>query len=164
MLCEHCKKRNATTHISENVNGYVKEINLCSECASELGYNEMFGGMSINSFLGSVFPVPLQGAEVKRRCPVCKKSLDEIVSSGEAGCAECYKVFGEQLLSPLKRLHGNLRHIGKKPIRAKKEKTVAEMIAELEEEKAAAIEKQDYETAAKLRDRIAELSEGNKDE
>ena len=42
MLCERCKKNPANTLIRENVNGVLKEMHLCSSCAKEAGYHDLF--------------------------------------------------------------------------------------------------------------------------
>ena len=38
MKCEHCGKNEATFYYKSNINGEVTEQHLCSECAKELGY------------------------------------------------------------------------------------------------------------------------------
>ena len=39
MLCQHCQKNEATTHVKTMINGEYAEYRLCSECAGELGYS-----------------------------------------------------------------------------------------------------------------------------
>ena len=39
MLCQKCKKNEATVYYKENINGHVTEYNLCPECAAELEKN-----------------------------------------------------------------------------------------------------------------------------
>jgi protein-arginine kinase activator protein McsA len=38
MLCEHCGAREATFYCRSNVNGRVTQVHLCPACAQELGY------------------------------------------------------------------------------------------------------------------------------
>ena len=47
MLCDKCKKRTATTHIHTNIGGVSEEMNLCSYCASVMGYGSVFGGVFV---------------------------------------------------------------------------------------------------------------------
>lgn len=37
MLCEHCKKREATVKYVEVINGVKTEHNLCTQCAAPCG-------------------------------------------------------------------------------------------------------------------------------
>lgn len=46
MKCERCGQREATFYYQSNINGKVTQVHLCPECAAELGYTR---GMS-NSF------------------------------------------------------------------------------------------------------------------
>lgn len=46
MKCERCGQREATFYYQSNINGRVTQVHLCPECAAELGYTR---GMS-NSF------------------------------------------------------------------------------------------------------------------
>lgn len=64
MRCEHCGRNEATFHYQSTVNGRSEEAHLCAECAAELGYTQGFGGMddvfdhafdSVFSFLPSMF-------------------------------------------------------------------------------------------------------------
>ena len=41
MLCDNCKKREANVRYSENINGKVRELNLCEECSQKLGIGHM---------------------------------------------------------------------------------------------------------------------------
>ncbi len=40
MKCEHCGNRDATFYCKSNINGVVKEVHLCESCAAQLGYTE----------------------------------------------------------------------------------------------------------------------------
>ena len=39
MKCEHCGRKEATFYYRSNVNGRVHEAHLCQNCAAELGYD-----------------------------------------------------------------------------------------------------------------------------
>ena len=162
MLCEHCRKRMATAHISETVNGYTKEMNLCSLCAGELSFNGFLNPVSISGLLSSVFSASSEESP-KKRCPVCGKSASDISVSGEAGCANCYEIFENELLSPITKIHGKTRHIGKRPkfLVATAEK---DFLSEKEELLKKAIAEEDFESAAVLRDEIRKIKEEKGDE
>lgn len=164
MLCQNCGKNEATTHIKRIVNGEAAEAHLCADCAKSLGYNDVFSdfGFNFSDMLGSFFNEPTVGALSNRvlRCEKCGSTFNDIVRSGKIGCADCYSTFYDKLLPSLSRIHGKTHHVGKVPnanADVKKENKIERLKSELQQ----AVEKQDYETAAKLRDEIKELeSEG----
>ena len=41
MLCDNCGKREANVRYSENINGRVKQMNLCEECSKKLGIGDI---------------------------------------------------------------------------------------------------------------------------
>lgn len=38
MKCEHCGKKEATFYFKSNINGKVTQVHLCQDCAEKLGY------------------------------------------------------------------------------------------------------------------------------
>lgn len=118
MLCQNCKKNEASMHMKRIVNGRAEEVHLCSDCARSLGYTASFSGFGtgfgalLDDFFGRSDVVTGMSSQ---RCPVCNKSFEDIVSDGKVGCAECYSVFYDRLLPTLKRIHGTLCHCGKTP-------------------------------------------------
>ncbi|MCM1364462.1 MAG: UvrB/UvrC motif-containing protein [Faecalibacterium sp.] len=166
MLCQNCSKREATTHIKRVVNGEATETHLCHECAQSLGYNGLFNNFSLSipnifsSFFGDS-SFALTGARTER-CEKCGCSFDDIVRTGMVGCADCYEKFFDKLLPSIQRIHGKSKHAGKIPDiqtekKVIKEKTTEEKIAELEVQMQKAIESQNFEQAAIIRDQIKEL-------
>lgn len=120
-------------------------------------------------------------------CPSCKTSYEEFVKDSRFGCKDCYEVFGILIEDNIKQLQGTSEHKGKHPKirKASEAKTVSKPDLEqfnqadhsdqteaaegMEEESItdiqtlrellhAAISVEDYEKAAKLRDKIKELS------
>lgn len=167
MLCQNCGKYDATTHVKRIINGEAAEAHLCGDCARALGYTDVFGGFSntfgdlLGSFFGEVPKSTLTTRAV--RCEKCGNTFNDIVNSGKIGCADCYVTFYDKLLPSLQRIHGKTRHEGKKPTIIKAEVTnSANPIEELEEQLKIAINEQNFEKAAELRDKINELKEGQK--
>lgn len=162
MKCQKCKKREANTHIKKVVNGEYTELMLCSECAHAMGYDnvfaleipDMFGGL-LQSFLGGALPAR-SGAS---RCPVCGSTYGDITNTGKVGCAHCYEAFYDELLPSIKRIHGNTKHSGKVPqdieyTEQKPEITFEDEVESLKAELKKAIDEQNFELAAELRDKI----------
>ena len=167
MLCQSCGQRTATTHIKSMVNGQLSETHLCTECAKKQGYSHMLGDWSgFGSLLGGLLgEAPAQ--EVKR-CPGCGASFGEISQSGRIGCAQCYQTFRGQLLPVIQRIHGAALHKGKVPggsalrINDPNQQLATVEESPLDEKRRLlkkAIEAQNFEEAAVLRDQIKEMEQ-----
>jgi protein arginine kinase activator len=74
--------------------------------------------------------------------------------TGRLGCSECYTTFRAQLRPLLRRIHGSTKHVGKAPVRDSARVALRREIQRLHEDMQAAIEHEEFETAAELRDRI----------
>ena len=142
MLCQNCQRADATTHLKRITNGEYTEIHLCSECAAALGVTDVFPGF------GSAFG-DLLGAF----------TFDDIARTGKPGCPNCYRVFGEKLKPSLQKLHCRAAvHMGKVPNGASEETRREHRLSQLKEQLNAAIDEQNFEKAAQLRDELRRLS------
>lgn len=103
MLCSNCKKREAVY----NVAGEDGEYYLCEECYQRLGEAAEFAMQP-----GS----DLQPEEEEKRCPVCGMTFSDYKESGLLGCANCFRVFEEQLLPEIEKIQGETVHVGKRPL------------------------------------------------
>ncbi|HRT82669.1 MAG TPA: UvrB/UvrC motif-containing protein, partial [Oscillospiraceae bacterium] len=97
------------------------------------------------------------GQIAQTRCPKCGSSFEDIAKSGKIGCAECYNTFYEKLLPTRQRIHGRIRHSGKVSEAACEENKKQSELEKLRCRLNAAVEEQNYEEAAVLRDKIREL-------
>lgn len=165
MLCQNCKKNEANMHMKRIINGSATEVHLCSDCARSLGYGDNFGSFGLG--FSDLFSDLLGKSEKSLsgnstlRCSLCGKSFNDIAESGRVGCAECYVTFYEKLLPTLRKIHGKTTHQGKTPFGFS---TDAPSV-NLEELKSAlkdAVEREDFELAATLRDEINSLNGGAK--
>lgn len=164
MLCQNCGRNEANTHIKQVLNGEMVESHLCSDCANHLGYTDIFSGFGFNisgffsGLLSDMIPANTLG-NIKR-CEKCGCSFDDIVREGKVGCAECYKTFYDRLEPSIQRIHGKIKYSGKAAANAprkEREESPEEKIAKLKEQMSEAVEKQEFEQAAKLRDEIRAL-------
>ncbi len=161
MMCENCLKNPATTHIKKVVNGVATEKHLCAYCAAKNGYGN-FGQLSLTNLLTSMLGEgSSSGITATTRCEGCGCSFSDIVESGRMGCSECYTTFKNELIPSLKRLHGKALHVGSSPLKTKKEETLEEKIEILKKKLSEAVETQEFEKAAEIRDEIKKL-EGEK--
>ena len=161
MLCDKCKKNNATTHIRSVVNGVVAEHNLCGYCAASTGYNDM-AGAGLTGMLSSMFSQALSsGVNTSvSRCPVCGSAFSDIAESGRAGCSACYETFYSEWLPYLKRVHGSTKHAGRTPQGEKLVvKPALETVDELRMRLARLVSEEKYEQAAIIRDKIKQIEE-----
>jgi protein arginine kinase activator len=151
-------------HYRQVINGKSSEAHLCPSCAAELGYNTVFQwgppnfGFGLDSFLSNMFgPVSAVGPAVSTTCPLCGATSGDISRTGRVGCAECYNVFSSMLSPFISRIHGNTSHTGRIPEsiggKIRYRKKIDSLRAKLQE----AVEKQEFERAAELRDEIRKL-------
>ncbi|MBR4288077.1 MAG: UvrB/UvrC motif-containing protein [Clostridia bacterium] len=157
ILCEHCGEKAANFFYEENRNGKITKVSLCSDCAKKAGFGknlfseeDLFGAFSL-------FPSVSERKVTEETCPVCKKSLGEIRKSGKFGCSACYDRFAGRLdLTPFlgKEFHGfPLTEKTDPNVEQSKEDSVRSLKKELEK----ALQAEEYEKAAKLRDKIRSL-------
>ena len=165
MLCQHCKKHEATTVVKTMINGKYAEYRLCPECAHELGYDSMFtdftsdfGGL-FSSFFSNALPA-ISGAT---HCDTCGSTINDIRRTGKVGCADCYDTFFSELMPTIRSVHGNTEHKGKRPgaieytVNEEEEGSAENKIESLRAELKKAIENVNFERAAQLRDEIKEM-------
>ena len=80
MLCTNCQSREANFHYKQVINGKHTELNLCTECARELGYlNQGEGMFDLSSFFGDFLSMPSFAPSVTKvmACPDCATTFDE---------------------------------------------------------------------------------------
>lgn len=165
MMCESCGRNPATTYVKAIINGELTEYSLCAECAHKLGYGNLMTGLGRNfgSLLGEFFREPEQDEDVVR-CTCCGSTFDDIARSGKVGCSQCYRLFANRLNPLIQRIHGNTKHRGKVPggdlPLPKPQSELSVMRRELRE----AINTENFEQAAALRDSIRELEVNHQSE
>jgi len=153
MLCQACGKNDATVEFTEIVNDEVKQLHLCDACAKKKGI-EMEQHFSIADFLAGLSE-PGTGV---MKCNNCGMTFDDFQKIGRFGCADCYMAFRENLRPLLKRIHGSTKHTGKS---AKGKDTDGRdnrpEISALKQRLQVAVDREEFEEAAKLRDLIRDL-------
>ncbi|WBY64908.1 MAG: UVR domain-containing protein [Thermocaproicibacter melissae] len=114
MLCRCCGKKPASTYIKIVHNGKITSLELCADCASQLGCGNLFTGLGYRiSDIVHEFFADTENDEV--RCSCCGSTFSSIVRSGRVGCEECYKIFANRLLPMIRQIHGSDLHRGKTP-------------------------------------------------
>ncbi len=172
MLCDRCRKNDASVHIVKIINGEKQELNLCETCAhqaNEIGISDTikfgnpFSFQNILSGLVDYLNISPQGMRtLETACPKCGTTYAEFKQTGYLGCDECYNYFNTALEAVVRRVQGNSEHIGKVPLKSEKELVDKRKLFKLKEELQKAVLMEEYEKAAKLRDeiRVIQSSEG----
>ncbi len=157
MICQRCKKNNATVHLTDIVKNEKHERHLCDQCASEEGIT-IKTHTPINQLLAS-FVLQQSGAQelAGLTCDQCGTTFVEFRNNGLLGCPNDYDAFEKALLPLLERAHGEgaTHHVGKVP-RGRTDGTEQRQreLMRLRRELSQAVEREDYENAARLRDEI----------
>ncbi len=183
MTCENCGENDASVHYQQVVNGKMSEMHLCGKCASEKGmvsfsasnqspFGNLIAGFMDEEESGSGTG---KGRKLKLKCK-CGWTSENLKKTGYLGCPMCYKTFSKALSPLLRRIHGNNKHIGKKPSKVtfnehiiidrsfpeevQREPQAQNLPGKLDEllslkaQLEAAVKEERYEDAAQFRDRI----------
>ena len=92
------------------------------------------------------------GPEIK--CPHCGFTQADFKKAGRLGCSECYVTFAEGLEGLLKTMHKGIKHIGKVPQSLQHSRDLSDRLKGLQKKLDKAIEDEDFEQAAQVRDEI----------
>jgi len=173
MICQECSKEEANVFITKIINGKKLELYLCEKCARkkeeldtsfepQFALHNLFSGLLHDHVRGSREQVRV----AKSQCPVCALTFAQFSQIGRLGCSTCFTAFGDKLQPLLKRIHGSSRHNGKVPRRGQEAVLVKRDLERLKEELQMAVSSEEFEEAAKLRDRIRamekDLEQGGK--
>ena len=175
--CQQCAKP-ATLHITEIIEGEGSALHLCENCAQDyLGAvnagdlpspdtwdddedDELSMDDELEAALSEVeedlTPEDIEETD-GHECPNCGITFKEFRKIGRLGCPQCYLVFAEELDPLLENIHGETEHIGKYPKRAPESSEREFRLIRLQKDLQDAVDAEDYERAAQLRDEIGEI-------
>ena len=152
-----CDKE-ATVHLTEIVDGQMKKIDLCEDCAQEKGVTNPQGFALADLLLGLGASQELEeAAGPDLVCSTCGFSQADFKKSGRLGCPDCYTTFAEALESMLKQMHKGIQHAGKAPKALRQEMDKSKRLETLRGQLEDAVAHENYELAAQGRDQIKEL-------
>lgn len=162
MLCQICGKSPATVHFTEIQDSKMSEIHVCERCAEERGMQASAKKhqFDIADLLAGMVDGMTSNEEERVghvQCPRCGMPYSAFKETGRLGCAECYNAFQFQLRPLLRRIHGDTRHKGKKPVKDHAGATRSRQIQRLHDDLQRAVEGEDFERAAAIRDEIRRL-------
>jgi len=150
-------------HYTQVVNNETKTLHLCERCAAEKGLqtSASSGNLLLADFLakmGGDGSASTESSEEEVTCPFCGLSARDFKEVGRLGCPQCYPTFESYLRGLLRRIHGGTQHVGKvylppDPTASEKQKRLEALRRKLER----AVDAEDFERAAELRDQIRTL-------
>ncbi len=169
MVCENCNKSVATVHLTEIINKKKKELHLCEECAREKGVTLKAHFFAKETQPSADAPAIEKAAGKSKiaaedvlsglSCSVCGLTFAEFRASGRLGCANDYNAFKKGLSPLLEKIHGHTEHRGKVPHQVGERLERQKKLMSLRQSLNRAIQREEYEKAAEIRDQIYELEE-----
>lgn len=169
MLCQDCKKREAQVHLTQITNNEKRSLSLCKECASARGFHSPLDNMpfplaEILSGMTQDFNSPDKNTDINETltCSECGMTFEEFTRQGRFGCGKCYDAFRSNLEMIMRKIHGSSLHRGTVPEFGESELSDSTPIPVQEEERLEtelnkAIESEDFERAAEIRDKLKSL-------
>ncbi len=165
-LCEECGQNEACYTISVMMGDKVTQRHLCADCMAKMNMNLAAG--NIKHLLSAIMSA-ITGAEEGTTppavppeedvvCERCNTTLSQFTKSGRLGCPHCYTAFRQQLTPMLQQIHGRVQHAGRKPIEDEAAQHRRALHDTLTRQLAQAIQLEDFETAATLRDQLRRLN------
>jgi len=175
MKCERCGKEDAVIKMTRiERSGQVLTICLCQPCAAEASPHQKKVAQkpsSIEELLkellksqkgsgaGAVVPADEEAQRLLvPPCPSCGLDFGIYKSTFMLGCPDCYEAFATYLEPDLKRLHrGATSHSGEKGTVDSELGLMQRQLEDMRQEQRQAVEYEDFERAAFLRDEIGAL-------
>lgn len=168
MKCTNCGERDGVVNLTQIEDGEVRTGSLCAQCAKAKGIDTglELTGTPLGGFLAALGESSegpgIQELLDEGRCGSCGATLKEFRETGRVGCADCYRTFDAPLRELLRRIHGSTHHTGMRPEDAGASgdsggpPVSASPVHHLREELRRAIESEQFERAAELRDQLRE--------
>jgi len=157
MQCDVCHAKEATVFLTQIVDGKMQKVNLCESCSKEKGVNDPTGFALADLLLGIGDSQQIEKNPASVKCPVCGFTQADFKKTGRLGCSHCYTVFDDGIAPMLKNMHKGTDHTGKTPAAFLKIREHDEKIKALQSNLNKAIEAEEFELAASLRDQIRQV-------
>jgi protein arginine kinase activator len=154
LKCQYCSNP-ATVHLTDIVNKQKHELHLCQACAEKqqlVKKKELNLPAILETLIGQ--HVPMTDRLARLTCPACGIKYMQFRAEGRLGCPHDYEAFRLGLEPLLQRIHRAVRHVGKSPRHRLRNESLQAELVELRQRLRAAVECEDYEEAAHLRDTI----------
>lgn len=160
-VCQNCGSADAVVHLTQIVNNEMSTFHLCEKCAAEKGLETASEpvGFPLTDFLAQMGEdSPSEPRLAHDACPFCGLTFKDFRETGRLGCPHCYSTYESHLRGLLRRIHGGTQHVGK--VYLPPDPTASDMekrLDALRRKLSRAVESEDFERAAEIRDEIRTL-------
>lgn len=170
-LCTSCQKQLASVHVLDLAGGSLaNQQHLCLACAETLGVVQSklhkttpMSAAILEDLIGTMTSEKAKGRRGSGPvCPGCGTSAADFKTRGRFGCARCYETFRASVLPLLERVHDATRHQGRLPAAqaaAQAGRVRPDSLDDLRRRLEAAIQDENYEEAASLRDQLRTMEQ-----
>jgi protein arginine kinase activator len=161
LVCDNCGSTEAVVHLTQIVNNQMSTHRLCEKCAAEKGLEAAPEPVNfpLTDFLAQMGKDTMAGIDATgESCSFCGLTFQDFRETGRLGCPHCYETYGPHLQKLLRRVHGGTQHVGK--IYLPPDPTSSELERRLDglrRKLTRAVDSEDFERAAELRDEIRSL-------
>ena len=160
MLCDSCGENESIVHLTRIKDNKIVTSHLCEGCALEQGIEPgvAMSDAPLTDFLAQTGKALASSSATVGPCAFCGMRIENFKKTGRLGCSHCYVQFEPHLRNLLRRLHGSVQHVGKvylppDPSDAERRERLAGLRRKLDR----AVEAEDFEQAARIRDQIRTL-------
>jgi protein arginine kinase activator len=163
MKCDFCSEK-ATVHITDKSSGKFRELHLCGDCAEKEKSGDLKKQLDVENIVKGIIAAyagEVVGELAKLACPYCGTKYMEFRTKGRLGCPADYEVFQKGLMPMISRIHGSTEHRGKCPRRSSSAAGPKAELIRLRRQLRTAVEREDFEQAAELRDLIRAQEEAH---
>ena len=163
MICQICGKHSASMLVRQIIDEQTKELHICRACAKK---HHLYSGnrdmhLSLKAIFDGLSPYTdgtKKDTEGVRPvvCPDCGTPLSHVKEKKILGCPRCFFYFRDTVLKLMQEASGEVFYAGKLPPQPEIFLGAEVSLQRLEEELQKAVENEEYELAAYLRDKIKE--------
>jgi protein arginine kinase activator len=158
-MCAQCGEREAVVSVTHVEGDSVDHLQLCERCAAARGVDAVSASQKhpLGDFLQAVHQQVSSGPDAAGvgPCAFCGMTMQDFRTVQRWGCAHCYGHFERAIRELLRRVHGSSRHVGRGYDQPPAEEMQRQsLLGELRDKLRRAVEREDFEQAAELRDRL----------
>ncbi len=161
LVCDNCGSNEAVVHLTQIVNNQMSTHRLCEKCAAEKGLESAPEPVNfpLTDFLAQMGSDSATSvSSTAESCPFCGLTFADFRETGRLGCPQCYETYQAHLQKLLRRVHGGTQHVGKVYLPPDPSQTERQhRLDGLRRKLNRAVESEDFERAAELRDEIRAL-------
>ncbi|MCH9031266.1 MAG: UvrB/UvrC motif-containing protein [candidate division Zixibacteria bacterium] len=163
--CNNCGRETDRVVSITQVNANQKTVvTLCRDCAAVMGFHNPLDQTPfplaniLKSIVDQTLPPFQDKIDSGVSCSVCGLNFADFSQQGRFGCGACYNTFRPQLEVIMRKIHGGRGlHRGKLPRSVDGPQISVREQERLESEFHRAVELEEFERAADLRDRLREI-------